>query len=736
MLAHVVVGMALVPDALFSKYPDAARLLREGSLAAEEGADFSPLYLLINSLLAPQVLRTLQSILGASALAAVFLWWAHRGEPWRGLLGAGLLSLCVVLPAYEATLEPDVWVAVLAIWTLVVLEASRADRQSGPLLLGLLGGAALALRPSNALWFLAALAVFCRRAAFSREALLRAGLSAGVAITVMVVASAAVRGGLDRGASATMSVGTVLHMGNRPESPGLGAHPSRFTKLLEMQLRSAARPDYAHALYRRIARLAVGPDASAAEAERFWMAQTFEYVKREPAAFARLQGRKLLFFFFGPDGHDLAEVRRAEHRLSSVFFARTEWLLLLGAAAAAFALRRSGLAAVTAFGATFVLMACVFYVVARYRLAVLPLSCVLAAALAPRREELRSPRAYAPLGFAALLLLGTALPPLSGAREVLARAQATSVAGAKLDEARRAADATGAAEAWVALQAAQPFAVWVRDLREVPFEEPALAASSGALALETFGAESGAALTFTAELAGRAGRCDVALTTAREASVTGFRWAVFDGLIDPLLIAARCELSAGRVPEALAEVRESLRRAPGTLDGLAAAVALAPEGDSAAAEAREELFRLHDPPSAQWALARWSNEARRAPAALAAAEATLNLIPESAAAHYERARALAGLGGSPAAVLLALDEALRRDPGRGWAMRPFDAVVAQALAEDSQDPAVWSAAAEHAFREGDRVGALARNGRALALFGPSPPSWFLKRSAFHTRWAR
>ncbi len=732
LIAHVVVALALLPDWLFSKYPDAALLLRSGKLAAEEGADFSPFYLLLNATLAPQVLRVLQTLAGASAIAAVFFWWDHKGQPWRGLLGAALLSLCAALPAYEATLEPDVWIAVLAIWTLVVLEAARPDRTSGAVFLGILGGVALALRPSNALWFLAALAVFCRRAHFSRQVLVRAAASAGVAAVLFFASSAAVRGSLDRNASATMSVGTVIHMGNRPESPGLGAHPSRFTKLLELQLRSAARPDYAHALYRRIARAAEGEDASAARAESYWLRQTLQYVAKEPLAFARLQGRKLVFFFFGPDGHDLAEVRRAELKLAPLPLLRTEWLLLLGVAAAVFALRRPGLGVAMAFAASFVAMGCVFYVVARYRLAVVPLACLLAASALPAREALKAPRTWAPFALAVLLLCGTALPLVSGAREVLARAQAASAAGAKLDTARRAADPSGVAAAWVELQAAQPFAAWVRDLREVPFEDPALATQAGQRALEQWGAETGASLTFAAELAARAGRCDGALSAARAAAETGFRWSIFDGLVDPLLIAARCELAAGRGAQALADARESLSRTPGTLDGLAAAVALSPEPDE---PRRGELFTLHDPPSAQYALARWSNDAGKAAQGLAAADAVLALIPESAAARYERARALA-LAGRSEEALAELDQALLRDPWRGWPMRPFDTAVALVVAREPTTPALWAAAAEHAFREGDVGAASSRAERAAVLFGASAPTWMGQRLALYRRWAR
>ncbi|HEY1418500.1 MAG TPA: hypothetical protein VGF41_11355, partial [Myxococcaceae bacterium] len=66
--AHLALGLLLLPQWMFSKYPDFARLLLQGRLQPEEGADISPLYLLVNLALSPPTVRVLQSVLGALSL--------------------------------------------------------------------------------------------------------------------------------------------------------------------------------------------------------------------------------------------------------------------------------------------------------------------------------------------------------------------------------------------------------------------------------------------------------------------------------------------------------------------------------------------------------------------------------------------------------------------------------------------------------------------------------------------
>jgi hypothetical protein len=91
----------------------------------------------------------------------------------------------------------------------------------------------------------------------------------------------------------------MLHICNRPEGNGIGYQSPALVKLLEQQERSADRPDPFHAIYRRFARAAVGPQISPVACERTGGTHR-RFVTHEPLAWLRLVGAKALVFA-GPD---------------------------------------------------------------------------------------------------------------------------------------------------------------------------------------------------------------------------------------------------------------------------------------------------------------------------------------------------------------------------------------------------------------------------------------------------
>ena len=120
-LVHVGLGLWLLPDSMFSKYPDAARLLAAGRLNLETGADFSPFYLWLNAACPPGALRVLQSLIGGGCVAGVYVIARTGFGRVAGFVGAGAFSLALPVLLYEATLEPDVWIMGLNTLALALL---------------------------------------------------------------------------------------------------------------------------------------------------------------------------------------------------------------------------------------------------------------------------------------------------------------------------------------------------------------------------------------------------------------------------------------------------------------------------------------------------------------------------------------------------------------------------------------------------------------------------------------
>ncbi len=705
---------------MFSKYPDAARLLAEGKLRAEEGADFSPLYLLLNVAFAPGTLRWLQSLSGAVALVAVYLLArALFGRP-AAAISSTLFGFAVPVLLNEATLEPDVWVMALNAGAIALLvNGSRF-----PLRFHLGAGAALGLsiaaRPSTLLFLILALgwSYGMRRKQAAARAWLAPMILAAAAFALSLVPALALRAVVGQSLGATMSAGAVLHHGNRPEGTGVGAQPPLLIKLLELQLRSADNPDPVHALYRRFARAEANADLSAAQTEQFWIRKVVAFATREPLTFAGLLIRKLEFFVFGPDAHDLVDVRLAATRLDRMPLVSTQWLGLLGVVALGLLLaarRPAGLLGL--YLSSTIALALGFYVVSRYRVATVPVWCALIGGLGGAAlEAARSPRRLAIGGavVAAAALVAWTSSTVADATRMLER----GAAAGELSDALRQDRSTGALNAatrtFVRMQGAQPYVLLTRDLRGIPFETPAVAAASARYALETFGDRNSTDAFLAAVLRARAGECGQVLPELDRLAGAGFRAAIFDLSLDPSLLGAQCALAANDRDAARRWVARSLAARPGTLDALALSVA---GGDDAK---KDELFALHDLLSARFALAKARLAFADAAGALADADAVLLHLPEAAVVHHQRALALAALGRTTEAVA-AYARALELFPAHAFEGRPLDAAVQARLSEAPDDPYVVSLAAEHRMRGGDIEAARALSERASALWGSSAP---------------
>jgi tetratricopeptide (TPR) repeat protein len=710
---------------MFSKYPDFARLLVQGRLGPEEGADISPLYLLINLELSPSAVRLLQSVLGALAVPMGFLVARRLFGPIAGWVALVLLTLAAPLMLYEATLEPDLLILVANLGALTVLVTkSPVQRSKMAWLAGAIFGLSAALRPSNlavlgaaVLWL-----AWTARSSGSRRTLVVAGGALGCGLLTMLLPLVLVRSTVGQQLTATMSVGEMLHICNRPEGNGIGYQSPALVKLLELQERSADRPDPFHAIYRRFARAAQGSQLTPAGCERYWAERTVAFISSEPGSWTALVATKALVFLAGPDAHDVAEVRQAEQRLPVPPLLPFRWITGAGLAGlVACALRRRRVGILGPYLLAVLGVSLIFCVTSRYALMVLPAWCALAGAwVAGVAEDIRRPRLLIRSAAALVVPLGIAFSPQ--VRSPVRLVERGAIAGSAISDLERAVHfgrTTDARRAFVRAQAAQPLVRITRDLSRVPFEDPTLARASAEESSRVFGMDDGADAYFVAQLLEDAGDCTRALRVADLAADLRFYAAVWDVSLDPNILAATCLLHTGDRAGARSQVERALARHPGTLTGLAWATAADRTNGKRQGTAEQELRNLHDPLSAGYALGEalmtWGDPA----GALEQADQVLAALPEAGVVLYLRARALAALGRKEEA-LVAYEKALRAFPAHGYETSPFDSLVAEALAA-APTPSSLAFGAEHSARAGRLDEARERAYRALSEYGPLAP---------------
>jgi len=729
-LVHAALALAIAGAPIFAKYPALAARLQAGQLTAAQVSDASPAYLLLHLALPPEVIRLLQIAVAAAAVYLVARVGARLAGPAIGLAAAAALAFAEPWLLYPSVLEPDLLIGALnlaAVASLLLLGMRpRAAALAGALL-----GLSVALRPTAALLALVALAWIVAQGRKEGRSIRRA-VAFGLALALAAGAPAfalGIRSGSLRERGSSMSAGAVLHLGNRPEGSGLGANYPTLLKLVELQsvARSDRTPDHAHELYRTFASAAEGRPLGAPEAERYWMGKVLAFAHDEPGAVLRLLARKLAFAVAAPpDDHDIPEVQRAalERRLPALSL---RVLALAGAGGLLLVARRRGASRLVAgWAAAYLAVFVAFYYGSRYALAILPAWALLAAAgAAAFREAARDSRglvARAALAAAPLLLL--ALPSVRHEgrfqeRRLLVPLRSEAVA---LRNEGRWAEAL---DRFLDEQAAFPDLVWPWSTNGFGLDADSAEHALGAAerARRRFGEGDPVDAYLLAVLYAGGGRCDAALPLLDRASAAGVSGAVADRALDPDLLASDCLLDLGQPGEALARVRRSLARRPGTLDGLARATAAALARPGLATEAERSrweasLARLHDPSSVRWALSRehlrWGDPAR----ALASADALRASLPAAAPfAEFERARALAELG-RPAEALQAYARALElRSPMHGAAR--LDPLV-RALDTAAPGGAARALALAHWMRRGqhDAVRALLAKDREATRTAP------------------
>ncbi len=712
-----VVARVLPAGEQFTKYPAAAERLLSGRMAAERVFDFSPLYLGIHVAArqlfadpAPAV-QGLQLLL-VTATGALLFFLMRRFVP-LGVAAAGMLAFAlspsVIVHAH--VFEPEACVLFLLTGLCLLLAKPSPPRL---LAAGALFGLLLLARQNYLPLFLAPLLALGRGVGWRRRLVGSAvfALPALAALFVLWSRSAPVQGGLP---AVVMNPGQVFFEGNNPLANGQSAVYPPLVE--ELQAEFSDEPDYAHEVYRVLARRTRGAALTVREVNRFWAGKAGNYLVDHPLRYLRQVAVKAGLAFHGHLQHDLLvswlDARRLRERGVPGFpFALLSSLALVGLLLGASAWR-SHLVLYLAFAGQFAAML-FFYVSERQRVGLVPLF-VFFAGLAVA-WALRSRRAAVAVTLAALA--GTALlsRPLVMVQERSRAWEAYDATTLALERAvaLRAQDDLGAAsrenaralaESPLALDRIRLAGLWFGErgfvrsaLAALPREtppEPASRFDRALLLLESGDPDGAESLLLALERQGHR-----ILRGSDTSSTVGFQ-------------LARCALRRGDRAGAVRRLEGALAVAPGDPYLLAHLLALTGEERYG-----EQLFRYYDDIDGAFLLGRAHLEAGNLEQAGRAFEYLAQVLPECSRARVYLAAALGLQGKDEAAAEVFLGTIARsRDP-----VLLEDEIVELFLRRMRSDPAD-ARKAEEAARVLARYGRFAQAAaihRGLLARGPRP----------------
>ena len=726
-VASAALSLALYPGWIFGKYPNLAAGLLRGELSPAQVGDASPAYLLLFVLLPPEGVRWLQAGAGGATVVLAFLVGDRAGGRVAAWVAAVGLALAAPWILYGSVLEPDLLIAALDTAAVAILLVPSTRSPAWRALSGGCLGLSFALRPSAAVLGVAALAWILLDRGEAASWRRRGAGAVAFCLAAVVLALLPVRALHARGRQewrSTMSAGQVFHQGHRPEGSGLGAnYPTLLTLTALQQLALPGHaPDLHHELYRRFAGAAVGSSLPAATAERYWIDRTLAFAAWEPWAFLRQMGRKVVLVFAAPS-HD-ADIPAVQAIEAGRFAGIPLRWLVLGGLGGLLLSWRGGRAErlVALWIGSYVVVFAVFYYQSRYGVAILPAWSVLCGVAASRAWKARADgrrMALTALALCAPLLL--LAPGWVRDEERLLERTARVPVESETGALRAAGRWSEALDRFTEEQAALPDFVWPWSPHGygLQADSPEQARKAARLARERFGDVAPADAYLLAVLHAQADQCDLALPLARRASDGGFHGAIADTSLDPDLLVSDCLLAGGDRDGARAAIERSLARWPGTLDGLARAVAAgeARPGSTGPEVARREaeLLALHDAASARYALSRarrrWGAPLR----ALADAEWIRARLPEAASvADFEQALSLLDLGRTPEALRAYARSLSARVYMHG--SDRFDEPVRDLVRALPDDPAATRLALAHWSGRGDldEIRALLRRDPGLA----------------------
>lgn len=330
-------------------------------------------------------LRVVQAVVGAGSCALLGLAGYRFFSPRVGLIAGGVLAIYAPAIFFDALIQKsvlDLFFITLALWLTGRLVDDRTDRRTWLALGVAMGG--MALTRENALVFVGVILLWAllpdvrgRRAGvvsgFSRS--IHAALFvAGLALVLLPVAvrNYAVGGGFYL---TTSQFGPNFYIGNNPQADGTYAS-LRFGR---------GAPEYERTDATELAQHALGRTLTPAEVSSYWTTRALDFITGQPGAWLRLTGRKVLLLFNATEMIDTeAQESHAEYswplRIGG-WFGHFGLLAPLALAGLVIGWRdRRRLAVLYVMLAAYAASVIMFYVFARYRLPLVPMLLLFAAA--------------------------------------------------------------------------------------------------------------------------------------------------------------------------------------------------------------------------------------------------------------------------------------------------------------------------------------------------------------------
>jgi tetratricopeptide (TPR) repeat protein len=313
LMVKFLIFFLVTDPIIFNKYPYFAQNIIQGKDIGERLLDISPLYLFVNMLAYyiygsnREALVIVQIIIGSLNCVLLFL----IGEKLFGRLTGVIAALIVILYAnltiIDLTLEPESILIFINSLTILVLIKANPSGQSKYnylfwLAAGLLIGISVITKP-NSLVVLAGVLIWMWIIGENFKLNLKSSviLLLGVAIFVApVTARNYVK--FNDFVLTTADGGKVFFHGNGPGANGMGRADLPFQGFIE---ETKNDPDAAHALFRETARAISGKPLKPSECSGFWLGQTLNYIKSDPAQWFSLELRKFYLFWNKYEVHDL-----------------------------------------------------------------------------------------------------------------------------------------------------------------------------------------------------------------------------------------------------------------------------------------------------------------------------------------------------------------------------------------------------------------------------------------------
>lgn len=359
--------------------------------------------------------RFLNALVGS--FVCVLVWWIARPLFGRraALLASGIAALYGMFIFYEGSLLIANLLIPLSL--LVVAVAQRAmetDSRGRWLWLGVLIGISALARPNMLLygpfvlgalfWFGPAHGDLARRAGLA--ACLIAGI--GLAVAPCALRNYAVAGDP---VPISASAGMNFYNGNNPDANGTHNVPRLFDRSM------ADHPREQNAIYRAYAEEQLGRSLSASEVSDYWFAMGLDWIAHHPGAWARLLLKKFLYFvnryeIWNNRSYEVTTQFSWVLRLPLVGFGAVAPLAMLGLVLTAGSYRK--LFPLYALIAVALVTSLAFFVLSRYRVPVVPVLIMFAAAaLVWLYDAARSrQREWVPALVALVLFAGVSNVPL------------------------------------------------------------------------------------------------------------------------------------------------------------------------------------------------------------------------------------------------------------------------------------------------------------------------------------